>query len=535
MTQWTPAALFDALAASGAWPVLRTGLQFAFFLSVARILTLMVELRKPTELRHLARIKKHSRIPVMALILLFAAVLVYQATWQLTGVFRPEFIAFMQSHDRRQFNPAHRILRGRILDRRGEVLAYSRESGERVQRLYPYGPAFAHAVGYNHPKFGAAGIEAAATVHLNGGETASLPAWGELGRQLLTSDRRPRGQDLVLTLDTELQLTAIRLLGGHRGAVFLMRSDNGAVLVLASTPSYDPNRITPGLFQGTDPSAPLLNRATQGLYPPGSSFKIVTAALALELGFTGTLPCPADGYATSAHYRKIRDHEFYTARSNGEVWNGHGDLDLSTALAKSSNVFFAQLGVRYGEEAFRRNVGRFLFDGQINLYDSPHGTWSMKTGRIPRLASSDKYGLAQVSMGQGKLLVTPAHMALIAASVANGGSAPKPRLVETDAPTQLARFMPTGTAEELARMMRRVVTEGTARGIDVPKLAVAGKTGTAQNPRGTPHSWFVGFAPAQRPTVSVAVLVEHGGYGSRIAAPIARDLLLRALDLGLLQ
>ncbi len=529
-----PLELFGSLFDSRVWPALRVSLHIAFFVSGIYVIKLILGYRDLTELRHLGKARRSYRLPFAALVLLFSGVLLYQATWQLTGLFRPQFVAFMQSYDRRQFNPAHRIQRGKILDHRGEVLAYSREYGGQVYRMYPYGPAFAHVVGYSDPKFGASGIEAAANAELNGGTASSLPAWGELGRQLLSRGRRLQGQDLRLTLDARLQLLAMQLLKSRPGAVVLLEPDNGAVRVLASAPAFDPNRISPALFHGDDQAAPLLNRATQGLYPPGSTFKIVTAALALNAGFKGTLYCPADGYSTSSYYRKIRDHEYYEARRAGRVWKGFGDLDLATALAESSNVFFAQLGVSYGSEAFLRNADRFYFDRQVALHKSPFGAWEMSTGRVPRIAASDKYGLAQASVGQGALLATPAHMALIAAAVANGGVAMRPRLVAGDPPAKLARFMPEDTARRLARMLRGVVADGTGRGIDVEGLTIAGKTGTAQNPLGAAHSWFVGFAPAERPRLAVAVLVEHGGFGSATAAPIARDLLLKARELGLL-
>ncbi|MEA3277736.1 MAG: penicillin-binding transpeptidase domain-containing protein [Pseudomonadota bacterium] len=534
MTPSNPIDLFNALVDSAAWPTLRIGLHIVFLLVVGYILKLMFDFRDLTALRHLSRPKRKSLIPVVGLTLLFASVLLYQATWQLTGVTRPDFVAFMQSHDRRQFNPAHRIRRGRIVDRHGEVLAYSQEYRGQVYRRYPYGPAFAHVVGYSDPKFGASGMEAAANAHLNGSTPASLTAWGELGRQLLTQEKRPRGQDLVLTLDAELQLMAVKMLGRNRGAVVLLRPDNGAIRALASTPSYDPNRISSSLFRGGDPEAPLLNRATQGLYPPGSTFKIVLAAQALNAGFKGRLHCPADGYTTSSRYRKIRDHEYYRAKRNGQTWKGHGDLDLGTALAESSNVFFAKLGVGYGHDAFYESTERFLFNRQIRLHESPYGAQTMSMGRIPRIAKSNQYGLAQMSIGQGRLLVTPAQMALITASVANRGLAVKPRLVESEPSFALSRFMSTNAAHRLARMMRKVVAEGTGRGIDVDAFSIAGKTGTAQNPQGKAHSWFIGFAPAERPALAVAVLVEHGGYGSKTAAPIARDLLVRAGELGML-
>jgi len=535
MTLPDPAALFVAIVGSDAWPILRIGLQAAFFGTIVYLFKLGMEVRGLMELRHLGRPKRSFRVAFVALTILFSCVLLYQATWQLTGLFRPRFLAFMQSYDRRQFNPAHRIRRGRILDHRGAVLAFSERRGNRVFRRYPYGPAFAHVVGYSDPKFGASGLEAAANAHLNGAVADSLPAWGELGRQLLTREQSPRGQDLGLTLDAELQLPAVRRLGGKRGAVVILDVRDGAIRVLAGAPAFDPNRITADLFRPGDPGTPLLNRATQGLYPPGSSFKLLTAALALDKGFKGTLYCPADGYTTSSHYRKIRDHEYYAARRRGRVWKGHGNLDLATAMAKSSNLFFAQLGVGYGHAAFARNLERFHFDRPIDLYQGPHGSWAMRTGRLPELALSDRYGLAQASIGQGKVLVTPAHMALIAAAIANRGQAMRPRLVASDPPVRLARFLSATGARRLAGMLRKVVTEGTGRTIDVAEPAIAGKTGTAQNPQGAAHSWFVGFAPARRPVLAVAVIVEHGGYGSATAAPIARDLLVRANELGMLR
>lgn len=514
--------------------MLRVAFQAAFFLTVVYLIRHALRLRATTELRHLRKPRRAAAIPFAGLCVLFGAVLVYQGSWQLTGLFRPQFLAFMQSYDRRQFNPAHRIQRGRILDHRGRVLAYSERDADQVVRRYPFGPAFAHAVGYSHPKFGATGMEAAANAHLNGASADSLPAWGELGRRLLIREESPRGQDLVLTLDAELQLLAVERLGGRAGAVVLLGSRDGAVRVLASTPAFDPNRVSPDLFAAGATGAPLLNRATQGLYPPGSSFKILTAALALQKGFSGTLHCPADGYTTASYYPKIRDHAYYSARRSGTTWRGYGDLDLPSALAESSNVFFAKLGVAYGHAAFRDNLERFHFDRSIALYRSPYGAWAMTTGRMPALATSDKYGLAQASVGQGKVLVTPAHMALIAAAVANDGIAMRPRLAAADAPEALARFLPEAGAHKLRRMLRKAVTEGTGRGIEAPGLAIAGKTGTAENPQGPAHSWFVGFAPAAEPVLAVAVLVEHGGYGAATAAPIARDLLVRAGELGML-
>lgn len=536
MTGTAPLQLFAALVDSPAWPALRLVLHLGFFLTALLILKGVIQLAygaaPAAQGKGRRAVPPRLPLPLALLALLFVAVLVHQASWQLTGLFRPQFVAFMQSHDRREFNPAHRIQRGRILDRNGEVLAYSEEQEGRVSRIYPYGPAFAHTVGYSHPRYGATGAEAAANARLNGGAPEQLAAWGELGLQLMTAGKRPRGQDLVLTLDAGLQGLALRGLGERRGAAVMLRPQDGAVLTLASSPAFDPNQVGPALFQDPPAESAMLNRATQGYYPPGSVFKVVLAALALESGFTGTIDCPPGGYTTSRHYPPIRDHDYYSARAAGRSWSGPGRLDLERAFSESSNVFFAQLGVRLGHEVLRTGGEHFLFDRQIRLYPGSSRAGAMSTGRIPRLKDSDLYGLAQASIGQGRVLATPAHMALIAAAVANAGLAMRPRLIAEEPPEPLGQLVSAGTAQRLSRMMRRAVREGTGRGVDTPQLSLAGKTGTAENPRGRAHSWFIGFAPAEEPELAVAVLVEHGGYGAQSAAPIARDLLLAGIGNG---
>jgi peptidoglycan glycosyltransferase len=534
-----PLAVFNNLIASPAWPTLQLGLHGLFFLALVYLLKRLFDLRQAAPLKAFPQTKSvaGATLVVVGLGLAFGTVLAYQASWQLTGTTRPDFIAFMQTYDRRQFNPAHRIRRGRIADRRGEVLAYSEERQGRVRRIYPYGAAFAHVVGYQDPTFGATGIEGSANAHLNGSTPMNLRAWRALGRQVLTQ-REPRGEDLVLTLDADLQRQAFAALEGRAGAVVMLRPGDGALRVLASAPAFDPNQLSADLFQGGDPQARLLNRALQGRYPPGSTFKLVLAAAALELGFRGPLQCDAEGFTTSTRYPLIRDHDYYSARRSGLTWTGHGQLYLTQALAESCNVFFAKLGVQLGHQRLDALLKRFLFDRQIPLHSSAYGRLTMVTGAAPEISHADQYGLAQASIGQGRVLMTPAHLALITGAIANDGLAFKPRLVLTDPPEPLGYLLSPASARQLRDMMRGVVTTGTARGIDVPGLAIAGKTGTAQHPDGTPHSWFTGFAAADRwapeQTLAIAVLVEQGGYGSQTAAPLARDLLLEAQRLGLL-
>jgi peptidoglycan glycosyltransferase len=528
--------LLNTLFQSAPWGTLRIGLHAVFLLALAFVLKQMLALRGVVGLRHLAKPRAGFGIAGIFALSAFAGVLLYQATWQLSGTARPDFIAFMQLHDRRQFNPAHWIDRGRILDVAGTVLAESRvvqtDAGATAQRHYPFGPDFAHVVGYADPRFGTSGIEAAANVALNGGKPESLKDWGALGRQLLTQGKRPKGNDVTLTLDAALQRLAVERLGERAGAVVMLRPQDGALRVLASTPSFDPNQVDATLFLRADPQARLLNRATAGLYPPGSTFKVVLAADALDRGFRGRLDCPAEGWTTSSRYRKIRDHEYYEARRAGRAWRGHGRIGLTKALVDSSNVFFAQLGVHLGHDAFHAATARFLFNSRISIGAGDSRRQFLHTGRIPRIAHSDRYGLAQASIGQGKVQATPAQMALIAAAIANDGVAVRPRLVAGDAPEAVGRFMQSGTAAALRSMLRQAVSQGTGRGIETAGLSIAGKTGTAENPFGAAHSWFIGFAPAERPQLAFAVLVEHGGYGSTVAAPIARDLLLLAQERG---
>ncbi|NEX15839.1 MAG: peptidoglycan glycosyltransferase [Halochromatium sp.] len=530
--------LLNDLFRSPPWEAVRLGLHLAFGLALLFWLWQAFQLRHAVPLRHLAKPRAWLLPAIVLISLALTAILAYQATWQLGGTARPQFIAFMQSHDRRQFNPAHWIQRGRILDQRGRVLAETRNRDGAAERIYPYGLIFAHTVGYADARFGLNGVEAMANRALNGSTLDSLDDWSELGRQVLTQSKRPRGQDLVTTLDAELQQFAVEQIAAAkpvgRGAVVMLRPADGAVLVMASVPGFDPNQLQPTLFSGGDPTTPLLNRATQGQYPPGSTFKVILAAQALENGFRGRLDCPADGYTTSSRYRPIRDHEYYEARRAGRSWAGLGVLDLPTALAKSSNVFFAQLGVLGGHAALAKTGERLRFNQAIEFVGGPSGTLHLQSAQLRPIPESDRYGLAQASIGQGRVTATPAYMAMVAAAIANEGVAMRPRLLRDTQPETLARFMSADTARRLQAMLRRAVTAGTGKGIETAGLEIAGKTGTAENPQGASHSWFIGFAPASAPRLAFAVLVEHGGYGSTVAAPIARDLLLKAAEQGLL-
>jgi len=508
------------------------GLRILFIVLVVNVLRLIAKFRDETSLSHLAPPRRLYLAFFSGIILLFTGVLGYQATWQLSGFARPGFVNFMKTYNRRDNNPARFVTRGRILDRAGVELAVNIDRETGTARRYPRARAFCHLVGYSDPKYGQTGIEAAEDAYLSG---RSLGSWPEATLFLsnVFERKRIRGNDLRLTLDAQLQELALELLEGRRGAVAGIRPADGAVVLLVSSPTFDPNVPGPQLKLDAG-TAPMLNRPLQGLYPPGSVFKTVMAGLALEDGFALELDCPADGYTPSAHEKRIRDHEYYEYQREGKTWNGYGRIGLARAFARSSNVFFAQLGVHYGTERLSDYGGRWLFNRPITVLAGSSGSIRTVPSKLPRLDDSDLIGVARLAIGQGKLEVTPFHMALLGAAIAHDGIAFAPRIAARQPPAPLATIMPPEAARKLKALMRQVVDDGTARAAKINGLSVAGKTGTAENPHGDDHSWFLCFAPVDQPALALIVLVENGGYGAMTAVPIAKSILMKANDLGML-
>jgi penicillin-binding protein A len=513
-------------------PRIVTGLKVAFFLLTANLLRML--LRTGAQIKPPAKDtgRRAMRVFYGFVLPLMGGLLVYQATWQLTGFARPGFVRFMQRYNRRPVNPARRRLRGRILDRNGVPLAVN-DARNPLLRHYPEGNALCHAVGYSDSTFGLTGVERAEDASLSGTSLSNRNEVDRFGRNIV--DRQAiRGNDLSLTLDARLQREAVRMLRGKRGAVVVLRPSDGALLTLASAPSYDPNALTRSLMRGGEGESALFNRALHGLYPPGSTFKIVTAAMAVESGFTGHLDCPANGFVADRGARPIRDHEYYACQRAGRTWRGHGLLDLGTAFARSSNVFFAMIGADTASSRFNAVADRFRLRSPILLLDGGSGAIRSKAGGMPRLADAARRERAQVAIGQGRLLLTPLHMALVAAAVAEDGRMYRPRLKRLVPVTLLSNAMSAQTARRVRALMRQAVQTGTGRGADVPGISVAGKTGTAQAPGGDDHAWFVCLAPVEAPAVAMAVVIEHGGSGSRTAVPVAVSVLRKAEELGLL-
>jgi peptidoglycan glycosyltransferase len=305
--------------------------------------------------------------------------------------------------------------------------------------------------------------------------------------------------------------------------VVLLHVPSGQLLAAASAPSYNPARLG-DLWDDLrgDPRAPLFHRGVSGLYSPGSTFKLLTMIAALEEGvISAATPLECTGGLT---------FENFTLRDSDS--GSHGILSPREALTHSCNIAFAQVGLRLGVA----RLNSWMEKTQLlkACQEVPGSVKGLPAGQDGRRLST-----AQAAIGQGSLLVTPLGMARLAAAVARGGVDIEPRvyrgqrrdgqLLSDAAPVHSQKVMQPDTARQLAEAMRAVVQEGTGTRAALPEVAVAGKTGTAENPRGRPDAWFIGYAPARQPLFAVAVVLENAGYGGEHAAPLARQVLQAAM------
>jgi peptidoglycan glycosyltransferase len=414
----------------------------------------------------------------------------------------------------------------------------------RFLRSYPDPAVHAHTTGFYSVLLGATGMEAAADDVLSG--TADELFYRRITDLVTGSD--PQGGFVELTIDPAVQQVAWDALGDQRGAVVAIEPDTGRVLAMVSKPSYDPNALAQhdlGAVQATweelnaDPNRPLENRAISGrLYPPGSVFKIVTAAATLATGLAGPdeplIPGPAE-LALPQSTRTLPNYD-------GEPCGPNDQTTLSDALRISCNTAFGWLGLEMGDDALREQAARFGFGQQLEI------PLVVTPSAVPE--EMDEAQTALAAVGQFDVRVTPMQVAMVSAAIANGGTLVRPQLVDTvrapdltiierPEPEAIGRAVGPEVAAQLNDMMQAVVESGTGRAAAIPGVGVAGKTGTAQTGNETdPHAWFTAFAPADDPQVAVAVVVENGGTlgsetsGGRVAAPIARDVIEAALARG---
>ena len=346
------------------------------------------------------------------------------------------------------------------------------------------------------------------------GQTLNVAAPGSIFQHVLDDlSLALDGQSVPLTLDAALQTSAEELMAGKQGAVVALEPATGRIRALVSAPR-----------------TAYLDRALNGLYPPGSVFKVFIAAAALSAGVDPVLNCPAEGYRSSRSTPPIRDVEAQQAARTGRRWKGFGKIGMTEALAHSSNTYFAQLGVMLGPERFGAAVTAAKLRDPVTVLSASSLSMEAAGGSVPEGLRPAQ--LAPVAIGQGELQLSPLAVAMLTAAVADDGVMLAPTLLPTAKPALRARPFTYAAAGRVKKMMRTVVRTGTGQACNLPGLSVCGKTGTAETGRGKDHAWFTCFAPMETPRLVVTVLVEHGGFGARAALPIARELLKRAQELG---
>lgn len=421
--------------------------------------------------------------------------------------------------------------RGFIKDAAGNTLAQSAQTNNGYKRVYA-DKSLAHVTGYASFQFGASGIEAAYAESLIGQDPGdALSQW----RARYLRERAPPGS-VVLGIDPKVQKAAADALGGRRGAIVAIDPRNGAILASVSWPQYDPSLISDPATEESawkraneDPDKPLINRATQGLYPPGSTFKIITGAAALESGVDPNAKVRVDD-----PWQADKSWGTYFVRSSSRA---HGDYTMADAYRLSENIYFAKIGLQIGGPKLAEYAQRF------GIGSTTHCDIAAAQGQLSRTGVLDRPTLiADTSYGQGELLVSPLQMALVAATIGMGGVMPTPHYatevrdaaghaIRVIAPGALGQVIRPETAKALTTMLVGAVSGpgAFAFGAKIPGVNVAGKTGSAENPSGSPHGWFVGFAPAEAPTVAVAILLENSPRGGEDAAPLGGRVMQAAL------
>ena len=417
----------------------------------------------------------------------------------------------------------------------GHAVARSQESDDTYGYLRTYDPGalYAPVTGYYSVVYGFTGLEQALNDTLSGKADALF--YHRLSAIL--SGTRGAGATVELTLDSAAQEAAWEALDGRRGSVVALDPDTGAVLAMVSSPSYDPNRLAAHDHRRVtdswtelhaDPDRPMINRAIGGdLYPPGSAFKLVVAAAALESGqYAPDTEIPGPGtYQLPGSDAVMNNHA-----AGGTEPCGPGDAStLADALRQSCNTSFAMLGGQLGAEALRSTAQDFGFgqDLQIPLEVTPSTLGE----------DLDAAQVATTSIGQYETRVTPLQMAMVAGATANDGVVMRPQLVQAVrtadlstvaelSPQELGQPLTAANAAAMRQMMVGVVEDGTGTAAAIDGVEVGGKTGTAEwGQDRAPHSWYVGYAQQEEQKIALAVVVEEGGYGSRTAAPIARDVM----------
>ena len=471
--------------------------------------------------------KAMSRVFIVAVVLFCA--LVVNLTWIM--VVRAQWFQD-RPENKRSIAKEMKIKRGDIVAYDGSVIAGTERRSGYYYRDYPNGTFAPQLIGYDSLRYGRSGIESQLNDHLTG-QASDLGVQNWVDKLL---GRRPAGANVKLTLVPAVQKVAQQQLQGKRGAIVVLDPKTGALIASASAPTYDPGHLDDRWATlSKDPTAPLLNRPTQGLYVPGSAFKLVTASAGLDTGKV----TPETQFVDTGTYvvfgGKVTNY-------GGEVF---GPNNFTFALTASINTTFAKVGNTLGRKRLITGAQQYGFyktpplplpAGEV----VPSGRYG-KNGLLSPDAFMDPLDVAWAACGQEKLLATPLQMALVAGGVANGGRVMKPyytqeivtpdgQVVSKAQPEQWLVATKALTASQLNTMMQNVVNAGTGTQAALEGIQVAGKTGTAEKGDGTNLAWFIGFAPANDPQVAFAIVIEDTqSTGGEAAAPIAAAIIKTAL------
>lgn len=423
-------------------------------------------------------------------------------------------------YNTRQNTFAEHVIRGEIRSSDEKVLAQTvvGEDGSET-RYYPYGAMFAHAVGYDSN--GKSGIESFGNFNL-------LRSHAFFLEQIVNGiqDKKNPGDNIVSTLNYSMQEAAYQALGGNRGAVVALEPSTGKILTMVSKPDFDPNSIAANwesIISNTDSeNSVLVNRVTQGMYPPGSTFKILTA-----LEYIRENPNYQDYYYECKGSITTEGTEIHCY--NNSV---HGAENLNTSFAKSCNTSFANIGLGLNKTKFAGLCREMLFDTDLPV------AYPFKQSSFVLDENSNTDQVAQMSIGQGETLVTPMHMALITSAIVNNGTLMRPYIIDHTEnyqgvtvkkynPSVYSSLISESEAKQLQELMSLVVSGGTGSKLSGQVYHAAGKTGSAEfsNIKGESHAWFTGYASTEeKGSIVVTVIVENGGAGSTTAVPIAKQV-----------
>ncbi|NLI88992.1 MAG: penicillin-binding protein 2 [Epulopiscium sp.] len=420
----------------------------------------------------------------------------------------------IHANNRRMDPVENEVVRGDILSSDNKLIATTVTNGGDSVRTYPQANRYSHAVGYTQK--GKTGIEAFANVEL------LRPDYNlESIFKRAFEGEKFQGRDIVLTIDDRLQTAAQNSLGDNRGAIVIIESSTGKIKSLVSKPDFNPNNVAQNweTLITDETNTPLVNRVSSGLYPPGSIFKIVTTEAFLnDNNSEADLSYNCTGQITTGD-NTIRCY-------NDTV---HGELNLSSAFAKSCNTYFINMGRDIGARGLRKTGEKLLFNKSLPLAMEHSKSQLLKGELIPDAELSATY------IGQGKTLITPIHAAMITAAIANEGVLMEPYMIDyskdkkgniktKNLPKYVDEIISPKDAKRIEELMVKVVQEGTGSKAAVNNMYVGGKTGTAENEGAKDHSWFVGFAGSESPEISIAIIIENAGRDAS-ASSVAHNLI----------